>query len=148
MCTFCSAQILRAYHVLMIRPISPDSDSQRSNGIPHLGSLTSLYHEPHLKSTARRLKLNQYKSLTSSKFKMPAGIVCRDCAGGNLHSGTTTGRIETVHGLQSYVTDPPEGQGGIKGIIVIIPDAFGWELPNSRILAGGLISSRSMFPYH
>ena len=78
---------------------------------------------------------------------MPAGIVCRDCAGGNLHSGTTTGRIEEVHGLQSYVTDPPEGQGDIKGIIVIIPDAFGWELPNSRILAGSLHTNQSTNAY-
>lgn len=66
---------------------------------------------------------------------MPAGIVCRDCGKGNLHSGITTGRIETIHGLPAYVTDSPNGQGEIKGIIIIIPDAFGWELPNTRILA-------------
>lgn len=54
------------------------------------------------------------------------------CATGSLHTGTPTGRIEKVHGLDCYVADAP---GTPKGIIVIIPDAFGWTLPNNRILA-------------
>ena len=48
--------------------------------------------------------------------------------------GTPTGHIETIHDLQAYVADPPSGGTG-KGIIVIIPDAFGWEFNNLRILA-------------
>ncbi|WPH02311.1 Hypothetical protein R9X50_00517300 [Acrodontium crateriforme] len=55
------------------------------------------------------------------------------CASGSLHTGTPTGRIEKVHGLDCYIADAPNGSP--KGIVVIIPDAFGWTLPNSRILA-------------
>lgn len=64
---------------------------------------------------------------------MPGGIACRDCAKGHLHSGVTVGEVQTVHGLPAYVTEP---EGEVQGIIVLIPDIFGWELPNARILAG------------
>ncbi|KAK0917595.1 hypothetical protein LTR91_012667 [Friedmanniomyces endolithicus] len=55
------------------------------------------------------------------------------CATGALHSGTTTGRTEKVHGLECYVADAPSGNP--EGIIVIIPDAFGIALANNKILA-------------
>jgi hypothetical protein len=55
------------------------------------------------------------------------------CAMGSLHTGTPKGRIEKVHGLDCYIADAPSGTP--KGIVIIIPDAFGWELPNNRILA-------------
>lgn len=55
------------------------------------------------------------------------------CATGSLHTGTPTGRVTKVHGLDCYIADSPNGAP--KGIVVIIPDAFGWELPNNRILA-------------
>lgn len=55
------------------------------------------------------------------------------CATGSLHAGTPTGRIRKVHGLDCYIADAPNGAP--KGVVVIIPDAFGWELPNNRILA-------------
>ena len=55
------------------------------------------------------------------------------CAMGSLHTGTPKGRIEKVHGLDCYIADAPSGSP--KGIVIIIPDAFGWELPNNRILA-------------
>ncbi|KAL9045886.1 MAG: hypothetical protein Q9206_007209, partial [Seirophora lacunosa] len=56
------------------------------------------------------------------------------CCAGNLHEGTPRGREETLHGFSTYVTEPP-GNIPAKGIIVIIPDAFGWTFKNIRILA-------------
>lgn len=61
-------------------------------------------------------------------------MACNDCASGHLHEGTPTGHVETVHGFPAYITSPP-GDEPSKGIVVIIPDAFGWNLNNSRILA-------------
>ena len=61
-------------------------------------------------------------------------LPCKDCAAGTLHEGTPAGRVERVHGLETYIADPPNGQQP-KGIIVHIPDAFGWELVNNRILS-------------
>lgn len=56
------------------------------------------------------------------------------CVSGEIHQGTPTGTESKIHGLDCYVTGPPEGVTP-KGVIVIVPDVFGWTLPNTRILA-------------
>lgn len=61
-------------------------------------------------------------------------MACRECVTGALHEGTPVGRVEAVHGLETYVSEPPSGQAP-KGIIVIVPDALGWTFNNNRILA-------------
>jgi hypothetical protein len=43
------------------------------------------------------------------------------CATGSLHTGTPTGRMETLHGLEVYIAEPPTGTTP-KGVVVIIPD--------------------------
>ena len=60
-------------------------------------------------------------------------MACKDCVTGTLHGGTPTGTVTTLHGLPVYVAEPPSGVP--KAIIVILSDAFGWELPNTRVLA-------------
>ena len=57
---------------------------------------------------------------------------CPDCFKGFLHPGTPAGRKEVVYGRDTYVARPA---GAAKGIIVMIPDAFGWEFKNNQILA-------------
>jgi dienelactone hydrolase len=63
-----------------------------------------------------------------------AGTGCKDCVSGALHGGNPAGVVTNLHGLQTYIASPLEGVGP-KGVVVIIPDAFGWSLTNSRILA-------------
>ncbi|MCJ1471223.1 hypothetical protein MMC07_009871 [Pseudocyphellaria aurata] len=60
-------------------------------------------------------------------------MACKECLSGALHEGTPVGREETIHGLPTYVSEPPAGQ--VTGIIVVIPDGLGWTFNNSRILA-------------
>lgn len=55
------------------------------------------------------------------------------CATGSLHAGEPKGRVEKVRGLDCYIADAPAAN--LKGVIVIIPDAFGWTFPNNRVLA-------------
>ncbi len=65
---------------------------------------------------------------------MSAGF-CPQCFKGTLRGDVEpTGTIETIYGLPTYVGRPPPGQTPL-GNIVIISDAFGWELPNTRALA-------------
>ncbi|KAL1852103.1 hypothetical protein Daus18300_012315 [Diaporthe australafricana] len=59
---------------------------------------------------------------------------CPDCFSGFEHDGTPKGKMIKLHGLDSYVTEPAERKP-VKGIIVIIPDAFGIEFVNNKILA-------------
>lgn len=60
---------------------------------------------------------------------------CPDCFQGHKHQGDPKGTISIIHGLPAYVAEPPSGPTGAKGIIVIIPDGFGWEFVNNRLLA-------------
>lgn len=54
------------------------------------------------------------------------------CASGSLHTGTPKGTLGKVYGLTTYTAT---STGPSKGVIVIIPDAFGIALPNNKILA-------------
>lgn len=59
---------------------------------------------------------------------------CPQCFTGHVNPDTPKGKVETLHGLPTYVAQPKNGQQA-KGIIVVVPDAFGWEFVNNRILA-------------
>ncbi|KAI9678029.1 MAG: hypothetical protein M1817_005973 [Caeruleum heppii] len=61
-------------------------------------------------------------------------MACRDCVSGVLHSGTPTGWETTIHGLPTYVAEP-SADAPPKGLLVIVPDAFGWTFVNNRVLA-------------
>ncbi|KAH7112068.1 Alpha/Beta hydrolase protein [Dendryphion nanum] len=61
---------------------------------------------------------------------------CPDCFRGHDHHGPTTGFETTLHGLQTYITDPPKSSDkSSKHVIVIFSDAFGWATVNLRRLA-------------
>ncbi|KAF1814275.1 dienelactone hydrolase family protein [Eremomyces bilateralis CBS 781.70] len=59
---------------------------------------------------------------------------CPACFSGHVHEGQPKGRVETIHGRPTYIAEPEEGKQP-KGIIIIVPDVFGWEFVNTRILA-------------
>lgn len=59
---------------------------------------------------------------------------CPDCFRGSIHEGNPRGEVTKIHGLDTYVSRPPDGAQP-RGVVVIIPDAFGWEFGNIRLLA-------------
>lgn len=61
-------------------------------------------------------------------------MVSQCCAAGELHTGTPQGRVTKIHGLDCYVAAPPPDTAA-QGVIVMLPDIFGWTLPNTRLLA-------------
>ncbi|ORY61776.1 dienelactone hydrolase family protein [Pseudomassariella vexata] len=80
--------------------------------------------------------------LTSVKtHKVPIIIIititamsCSDCFNGAIHEGKPTGTITRLHGINTYMAEPASGLPS-KGIVVIIPDAFGWDFVNIRLMA-------------
>ncbi|KAL2127094.1 hypothetical protein VTI74DRAFT_11331 [Chaetomium olivicolor] len=61
--------------------------------------------------------------------------MCRDCFAGTLRGDVIpTGTEETIHGVPTYVAQPPSGAQPL-GTVVILTDAFGWTLRNTRALA-------------
>lgn len=68
---------------------------------------------------------------------------CPSCFTGYIHlHEKPTGTMQTIYGRQTYVANPPEGKEP-KGIVVIVPDAFGLPFPNNKLLAD--IVSRLFF---
>jgi hypothetical protein len=61
-------------------------------------------------------------------------MACPECFRGSVHEGTPRGKIVKLYGLDTYVSDPAENTIA-KGIIVIIPDAFGLPFVNNQLLA-------------
>ncbi|KAK0764336.1 hypothetical protein N5P37_003735 [Trichoderma harzianum] len=59
---------------------------------------------------------------------------CPDCYRGSVHEGEPRGTVTRAYGLETYVVEPADGTP-LKGIAVIIPDAFGWAFVNTRLLA-------------
>ncbi|OQE09289.1 hypothetical protein PENFLA_c114G08783 [Penicillium flavigenum] len=59
---------------------------------------------------------------------------CPNCFSGHVHQGIPRGEVTSLHGLQAYTTKPLNDVPH-RGIIIIVPDAFGWEFVNNRILA-------------
>ncbi len=58
---------------------------------------------------------------------------CPDCISGGVHDGQPTGTTATLHGIPTYIAQPEAGIK-VKGLIVMITDAFGWEFVNNRLL--------------
>ncbi len=61
-------------------------------------------------------------------------LPCKDCVSGVVHSGTPTGSTAKIHNVNTYVASPPNGTPP-RGIIVVVPDVFGWTFSNTRVLA-------------
>lgn len=62
-------------------------------------------------------------------------MACTDCLKGYVRTDKQpTGITQIVYGLPTYIAQPPPSQRA-KGVVVIVPDAFGWEFVNNRILA-------------
>ncbi|KAF9880937.1 dienelactone hydrolase [Colletotrichum karsti] len=60
---------------------------------------------------------------------------CADCFKGTLRGDVEPqGTEETISGLPTYVARPEEGREP-AGVVVVIPDVFGWKLRNTRALA-------------
>jgi len=72
------------------------------------------------------------------------GGVCPACVTGFIHEGTPKGTVETVAGLPTYVAKPADPK---SGVIVIIPDVFGWDFPNNRLLADEYADKAQMITY-
>jgi dienelactone hydrolase len=66
---------------------------------------------------------------------MVEGGVCMGCVTGAIHDGSPKGKVDQVADLPAYIAEPPSNTDKTPGIIVIVPDIFGWDFINSRLLA-------------
>ncbi|CAL1702668.1 unnamed protein product [Somion occarium] len=60
--------------------------------------------------------------------------LCKDCISGVRHEGTPEGKIEKIGGIRSYIATP-HGEYSKDKVIVFIPDVFGIDMDNGKLLA-------------
>lgn len=71
---------------------------------------------------------------------------CADCFKGTIATGKPTGTTATIHGLPTYVAYP-DNDTTPKGIVVMIPDAFGWDFVNNRLLCDSYAKKGNFLVY-
>jgi hypothetical protein len=71
---------------------------------------------------------------------------CPDCFKGHAHDGAPTGKVEILHGLHTYIAEPSAGTQA-EAIVIIVPDALGWEFVNNRLLADHYAVSGNFLVY-
>ncbi|TVY62280.1 Protein AIM2, partial [Lachnellula suecica] len=59
---------------------------------------------------------------------------CPDCFKGSVHDGTPAGREETLHGVLTYIAGT-SSESSSSATIIFLTDAFGFNLPNAKLLA-------------
>ncbi|KAI1309189.1 dienelactone hydrolase family protein [Xylaria venustula] len=59
---------------------------------------------------------------------------CPACFSGAVHDGTPTGTVTKLYDLDVYIAEPASGNPP-KGIIILLPDMFGWDFVNIRLMA-------------
>ena len=74
-------------------------------------------------------------------------MACAECFQGTTHNGTPTGHVSRIHDLDVYVSWPNGHEPASRGIIVVIPDAFGWSFINNRLLADRLAEKSGLRVY-
>jgi dienelactone hydrolase len=72
------------------------------------------------------------------------GVTCQNCLSGHVKDGKPSGIVATIHGFSTYVARP---EGTPKGLVVLIPDVFGWELSNCRLLADAYAKEGGLLVY-
>jgi dienelactone hydrolase len=61
---------------------------------------------------------------------------CPSCFTGAIRTGTPQGTTSTLHGLRTYIASPPTTTSlPSTSTIILLTDAFGFNLPNSFLLA-------------
>ena len=73
-------------------------------------------------------------SLAIARDTMVDTGVCPDCITGAIHGGAPKGTVSTIAKLPTYIAQSTS-KPGKPGVIVIIPDVFGWNFINNRLLA-------------
>jgi dienelactone hydrolase len=58
---------------------------------------------------------------------------CPNCFTGGISTVKPTGTETAIHGLPTYVAQPPDGVPP-KALVIFLPDAFGWDFVNNRVL--------------
>lgn len=70
-----------------------------------------------------------------SNSRLLAGPIADCCITGFKHEGEAVGRVETIAGIKTYVSDPPNKDAtGSKKVVLYFSDVFGPFYINAQLL--------------
>lgn len=75
--------------------------------------------------------------MTTTASPALAGPLGDHCAQGVQHTGTPVGRVETIAGVETYISDPPTGStvsGEPPKVVLYFADIFSPLFINSKLL--------------
>ncbi|KAF8186793.1 Alpha/Beta hydrolase protein [Pholiota molesta] len=72
--------------------------------------------------------------MSTSTSPAIAGPISDHCAQGVKHTGEAVGRVETIAGVETYISDPPAGTPGPKKVILYFADIFSPLFINAKLL--------------
>lgn len=76
---------------------------------------------------------NFTSTLTNPLQAIPT-MSCPDCFKGSIHDGKPAGKEEILHGVRTYIATPTTPSPN-PATIILLADAFGFNLPNPKFLA-------------
>jgi hypothetical protein len=120
-----------------LRHPTTDSGLATWTNLALAGATLSAPMRQHQQQNNQHIRIARLRLLFRSLLQIyPQKMSCPDCFRGHDHHGPISGTETVMHGLNTYVTSPPEDSDTQSGnVIVIFSDAFGWGTVNLRKLA-------------
>lgn len=75
-----------------------------------------------------------FNAKMSTTSPVIAGPITDHCAQGVKHTGEPVGRVETIAGVETYISDPPAGTPGPKKVLLYFADVFSPLFINAKLL--------------
>ena len=71
---------------------------------------------------------------TSTESPVLAGPISDCCVQGVKHTGVPRGRVETIAGVETYISDPPAKTTGPTKVVLFFADVYGPLFENAKLL--------------
>lgn len=85
--------------------------------------------------------------MSTSTSPVIAGPITDHCAQGVKHTGEAVGRVETIAGVETYISDPPAGTKGPKKVVLYFADVFSPLFINAKLLQDYFASHGMCFAF-
>ena len=76
----------------------------------------------------------RFQMTTSTESPVLAGPPGDCCVQGVKHNGVSVGRVETIAGVETYISDPPANTVGPTKVVLFFADVYGPLFENARLL--------------
>ena len=120
-----------ARRILTPQPRSHDSPIHIKANPPISGTRTCPRSNQHRSVPSITARFQMSSSTESPVLAGPPGDCCVQ---GVKHTGVPVGRVETIAGVGTYISDPPAKTAGPTKVVLFFADVYGPLFENARLL--------------